>query len=267
MKQFPSVLFKLKMAAAHILGLPAFFLCFVLIFHPAEIESFFETQVMDSGFNLVMVSCIILLTLLCTRTALHFLKGALKMNLGKYIIWCVAETVIIALFMSLYLLLMHSSGLMYFAVVGKCVPFAFEILVIPYTILGLLAFALEGAPADNAADEESLLRFKDSSQRLKLAIASSAILYIAAEENYVRIYYLDGDKVKTYVLRSSMRSIEPLVTRHGIIRCHRSYYVNPQHVALLRKDKDLGAIADLDAAGADSIPVSKSYYETIAKLL
>ena len=267
MRQFPTILNKLKMQVAHVFGLPLFFLCFVLVFHPSEIEAFLDTPAMDSGFNLVMVCCIILLSLLITRALRYVIRDSLKPTLERYLIWCVAEAVVAGMFVSLYLLLMHTEGMMYLAVLCRCVPFVLEILVIPYTILTLLAFVWDSQGASPEEGEESLIRFRDSTKRLKFAIAASAVLYIAAEENYVRIHYQDSGKIRNYVLRASMRSIEESVTRHGIVRCHRSYFVNPRHVALLRKDRDQGAIADLDVQGAQSIPVSKSYYEALTKLL
>ena len=111
------------------------------------------------------------------------------------------------------------------------------------------------------------MRFVDSTQRVKLMIASSAVLYIKAEENYVHIRYMEGDRLKEYALRASMKSLEELMHKHGLIRCQRSYYINPQHIKVLRRDKEGMITAELNTPQAQPIPVSPRYYEELAKWL
>ena len=63
------------------------------------------------------------------------------------------------------------------------------------------------------------------------------------------------------------RPIEPLMQRAGIVRCQRSYFVNPRHVTVLRKDKEGAIVAELDAAPQRPIPVSPKYYDALNQLL
>ena len=93
------------------------------------------------------------------------------------------------------------------------------------------------------------------------------VLYIAAEENYVVIYYNENDRVREYVLRSSMKAIDELCQENGLVRCHRSYYINPAHVKVLRKDKDGIMYAEIDADDVRHIPVSKTYYGRLSEML
>ena len=88
-----------------------------------------------------------------------------------------------------------------------------------------------------------------------------------AEENYVSIHYMEGEKEKEYSLRQSMRGIEELMSKHGIVRCQRSYFVNPRHVTVLRKDKEGMIQAELDVNGSRPVPVSPKYYEDLNKML
>ena len=78
---------------------------------------------------------------------------------------------------------------------------------------------------------------------------------------------MDGDRVAIYSLRNSMKSLEPLMQKHGMVRCQRSYYINPQHVKVLRKEKEGVIMAELDMQGVSAIPVSPRYYDDLAKLL
>ena len=101
------------------------------------------------------------------------------------------------------------------------------------------------------------MRFYDSSHNLKIVLTPSAILYIAAEQNYVNIYYVENGRVRQYELRSSMKAIDELCQENGLMRCHRSFYINPAHVKVLRKDKDGIMYAELDADDVHHIPVSE----------
>ena len=115
--------------------------------------------------------------------------------------------------------------------------------------------------------EDDLIRFCDSTQRLKLVIAAETILYIQADENYVNIHYIEGGNRKEYALRNSMRSIEELLQKHGIVRCQRSFFVNPKHVKVLRRDKEGVIVAELDFADTNPIPVSPKYYQELNQRL
>ena len=127
-----------------------------------------------------------------------------------------------------------------------------------------LAFAYVGEKEKEVYDD-SLMRFVDNTQKLKLMIASSAVLYVEADENYVHVRYMEGERVKDYPLRASMKSLEELMQKHGLLRCQRSYYINPNHIKVLRRDKEGMISAELDVVNQKSIPVSPKYYETVAK--
>ena len=115
-------------------------------------------------------------------------------------------------------------------------------------------------------EQDRMLRLTDENQKLKLVIASSSVVYIAAEENYVRIHYYEGIRLKDYALRNSMKAVETLVEGKGLVRCHRSYMLNPLHVKALSKGKEGVIEAEMDA-GCPPVPVSKRYYDNLSSLL
>jgi len=61
--------------------------------------------------------------------------------------------------------------------------------------------------------------------------------------------------------------MEELLVRHGILRCHRSYLINPKHIKLLGKNKEGIVVAELDMPEAQAVPVSASYYDEVIKHL
>ena len=111
------------------------------------------------------------------------------------------------------------------------------------------------------------MRFYDERHNLKIVLPAQSILYIQADFNYVNIYYVEGGKLRNYVLRNSMKAIDALCQENGLLRCQRSYYVNPQHVTVLRKEKEGVIYAQLDVDQAQHIPVTKKYYEKLAEML
>ena len=83
----------------------------------------------------------------------------------------------------------------------------------------------------------------------------------------MNIYYVENGRVKDYSLRSSMKAIDELCQDNGLVRCHRSFYINPAHVKVLRKDKDGIMYAELDVDDVRHIPVSKTYYGRLSDML
>jgi DNA-binding LytR/AlgR family response regulator len=64
-----------------------------------------------------------------------------------------------------------------------------------------------------------------------------------------------------------MKKLEESLTSNGLVRCPRSYFVNPGHIRALRRDKDNYIYAEIDNVAHTSIPVSKKYYEEVSEQL
>lgn len=267
--EIPNSFYKISTQIIYALSVPVFFLVFVLLYKPAEIVSFMNAKDLLE-FNLIMLSCIIMLSLVLSRLLLFLLKKSLHLNYTSYICWCLVETVIYCMFCALYLHLMQNRTYSFFTVVARCISSIGGIVIWPYLLLGF-AVALHSLKKEEktepAAAEDGRIRFKDVSQKLKLIVTAESILYIEAKENYVDIVYTDNEVVKHYTLRASMKTLENMLQAQGLQRCHRSYFINPKHVKILRKDPRGYVFADLDNASCPSIPVSKSHYDQLSSLL
>lgn len=236
MNTFPRKLTTLGTELWHIVIIPIFFLVFAALYRPVGLDALLG---MDRGlysFNVTILSAIILGCLAITRFIHYFLRNVLYKNWWTYILWCLMELLVMSLFCALYITLMLNDGSSFFEQVRNSLMWLAVILVFPYTVLTLVFInisLLERSPG--TPDDDSLVRFYDHNHQLKFVVAESALLYVAAEENYVRIYYLDNAQVKDYQLRSSMTAIEPVMTKAGLFRCQRSYYINPSHIKADRK--------------------------------
>lgn len=266
MEKLPAIFEKLKYNIIYILGIPIFSLGFVLLYKPQSVVALLDMGRDMLSFNTTIVMCILLGVMLISRALMLSLYKQLHLNWLKLAGWEVAEIISMSLFSALYISLMYKGDLSYFWVLGWCAFYLFFVTIYPYIIFDL-AIALAGKNQEEVVADDSLMRFIDNTQRLKLMIASSAVLYVEADENYVHICYLEGTRVKDYALRASMKSLEELMTKHGLLRCQRSYYINPLHVKVLRRDKEGVISAELDIANIKPIPVSPKYYDAVAKWL
>jgi DNA-binding LytR/AlgR family response regulator len=170
---------------------------------------------------------------------------------------------------ALYLWLVLHKPMLYFDVLTTSFKYLFLSLSISYAIIALSmrVYEYHNRAADSAYSVVRRLRFYDNQHNLKLVIMPQSLLYIEAEENYVRINYVENERSKEFVLRSSMKSLDETCQEYGMVRCHRSFYINPAHIKVLRKDKDGIMYAELDADDVRTIPVSKTYYKMLSDML
>jgi hypothetical protein len=262
MIKIPASFHSVTATILHIIGIPVFCIGFVLIY-----ESQWMTEFLNAGlgtiFNVLMLSSILIGVMAISRTTMTIVGKGHQFSWWQYSLWSFAEVIIFSCFAALYMALIYGDyG--YFPALAQCLRLSFAILPYLYIIMALL-FALI-YPDEEEASEEDLIRFMDNTGRLKLVIAHDVLLYIEAKENYVSIHYLEGEKLKEYSLRQTMRGIEDLMAKHGIIRCQRSYFVNPRHVTVLRRDKEGFIQAELDNTNKP-VPVSPKYYEQLSKML
>lgn len=249
--------------------LAIFFLGSSLLYNPFDIAGYYSFGSMSFSFHLVMLSCIILVCSLLSRTGLYLILRKHDIQWINYGVYCIIELTVMSSFAALYTVLFKGAGTGYFFVLSKCIKFIFLSLVYPYAFLALVYLVMmkdEELQRKDMASDNTLLRFYDEHKRLKLSIAPSAILYVKSEFNYVQVHYLDGSKVKTYMLRASMKSLEDTGSR-GLTRCHRSYFVNPDHISVLRKDPQGFIVAEMNIPDIEAVPVSKQYYDKLTGLL
>ena len=270
MKPISRTFYKMPSHVMFFTVVPVFYFLFVLTYNPFNISDFLSVAQGRFTLNLIICSLIVLAVTVLSRMLLFLLKRLLDLNWALYILWCVGEVVVSGLFMSIPLGIGWAGVRTYFGTMSLCVLYTAGILVFPLSILTMavqLYVMNESVGRAPRVDERTLLRFYDDQKRLKLVVSSEAVLYIEAEENYVRIVHLDNGRVKEFTLRSSMRALEENLVRHGLLRCHRSFFINASHVELLRKDANGYALAQLDHNGAKPIPVSKRYYDALVELL
>ena len=252
----------------HSILVPLFVLVFVIYYKPNGLYEFLDMSNTSFTFNATMLFCVVLVTLSITRGWLYLLGKYLTLSGRIYLMWCMAETLIISLFCSLYIVLISPDQLSFFEIAGKAFISLLAMTIYPYGFicLGFEIYARDHEDS-NPVDENSLIRFYDENKKLRFVIAPEAVIFIKSEDNYVLIHYLDRNRVKKFALRSSMRALEEDLLRHGLVRCHRSYFINPPFIKMVLRDEAGLIVADMKQEGIESIPISRKYQEEISKIL
>ena len=137
MNKIPAIFSKLSSQLLYLLGIPAFFLCFMLIYQPAH-----ATQLLDMGkdmlsFNTTIIMCILLGVMITSRVLMIVLFHQMRFNWWRYVVWEIAELITMSLFMALYLTLMYKGAYPYFNVVGQSLYALLIICIYPYVIFNL----------------------------------------------------------------------------------------------------------------------------------
>ena len=252
----------------HWLVLPLFTFVFCLYYRPHLVHDFLSMEIASFSFNATMLFCIILLSLGITRWSLFAIGRFNKFSGKTYVLWCIGETLIASMFSALYLVLLSNDNYTFFEIAGVTFLTLLTTVVYPLTIMWLyFERYVRNQESAAPADENSLIRFYDEYKKLRLVIAHEAVMFIKSEDNYVQIHYLDKNKTKKFILRSSMRALEDDLSKKGLVRCHRSYFINPAYIRIVHRDHSGLIVAELNQDGYESIPISRKYQDDITKLL
>lgn len=252
--------------------LPFFFFAFIFIYQPFYFKEWFDVGGKSWTFHLLMLTLIMAGVLALTRLVFSSLYKYIPFKWWHYVVWCFGEVLVCSLFFALYasLFYLKSGGMPYFTALSYCFKFTVMTMVYPYLTAILLRVIINKDSDIESAKrepEESKVKFYDEHKRLKLTIDPSAIIYVSADANYIKIHYVDSERVRVYQLRNSMKSFEADAKKHGLVRCHRSYYVNPKHIKVLSRGKDGIIYTEFTRDGMERIPVSKQYYDQLADML
>lgn len=119
---------------------------------------------------------------------------------------------------------------------------------------------------ENKSIEEKLVHFQSDYVKDNLSIKVSLLLLIRAANNYIEVFWKEGYKVKSQMIRTSLLKAEELLREHKFIfKCHRSYMVNINYI-----DKIEGNVQGykLFFENLDfSIPVSKNFVYKLKELI
>ena len=252
----------------HLLAIPIFTLLFITFYKPLGTHRLLEMEHATPEFNATIIFFITLVSTLITRGLLYLIGRYKEIPRSTYALWCFAEMTITALFQALYITLMLKGPVSYFEIAGTFILLMTTTAIYPYSIIWL-AYELYAKhnEEEKVPDDSSLIRFYDEYKKLRLVIAPEAVIFIKSEDNYVQIHYQDQGRTKKFILRSSMKALEETLTKRGLVRCHRSYFINPAYIKIIHRDNTGIIVAELKQENTATIPISRKYQDAITRLL
>ncbi len=216
--------------------------------------------------------------LIFSRILLYKTKYMFEMRIWQYALWCVAEVVVIC---GIYLWMTVAIGelpedMTEWRMFLKSLLYGTISLIVPYIISALyLALAekekiirlmnysnvVSDEPAPGAGEQKITLF--DIGGTLRFSVRRQNLYYIESDDNYIRVWYDDGHgELKQYMVRCRLKTVEETFADSTLIRCHRKYVVNAEHVRLLRKDGE-SFVLELDSGQIPPIPVTRTYEKAV----
>jgi hypothetical protein len=157
-----------------------------------------------------------------------------KWSIGKEILW---DVWILFTILASYFILNNTLGVLKFGfdLVVKLVLVA----VIPITLVIVLnhnkmlrshlkvADELSKKLKEHKLLQDKVIYFNSDYQKDSLAVKVSLLLFIHSANNYIEVFWKEGEGIKNQMIRCSLLYAENLLKEYKfMVKCHRSYLVN-----------------------------------------
>ena len=270
-KLIPSYYITSKNTVIQIVFTTVFAYVFINLYQPFGSDEWYDvTWWMFSLASGILVVAGMLIVIV-SRLFMFWLKRRHPISILYYALMIAGEIIFMAV---LYALLER-------LVVSNVRPFAIQIylavqntaliLLIPY-LISILFFEWQEKKLSleklirQISQKSYFISFKDEKGTLRLTLKTNDLIFLEASDNYVVIHYKAEGKTKSYLIRNTLKQLEKDLAAFSLLRCHRSYMVNINHVKVMKRDKGIVQLF-MDDTGQHSIPVSKTYDDNVSKML
>jgi hypothetical protein len=250
----------------------AFALVFINFYNPFGVERWNTV----TKWGMLLYSSLVILTgvlvVVASRISMFYYCKKNILVYWQYFTWVLGEVFFMALFYAIFQKFSLKDTRDFDGILKVSVQNTALVLLLPYSALWLffswrekkqqLDLLTQGFQPSNTDSAKNMIPFHDEKGVLRFSVKNENLLYLEAADNYVNVYYLNKEKVNSFLLRNSLKNMEEVFKGSEIIRCHRSYMVNFDKIKVIRKDKD-GLKLEFDLSQILDIPVSKSYAENV----
>lgn len=248
----------------------------VLVLPFTEISWFRLGNSIFFGFT-VLFALVSLLFLSLSRLTMHLTRNLFPMSYGQYVLWCLGEIVVVALLYAIFTVnIAAPEDRGFWLILSRALGVVTLCLGIPYLMAAMFfiiddqmrtirLMRMQDVVSDEATEGVQPDRFTlfDNNGALKLSVSSANLYYVESDDNYIKVWYLDNHgELKTYMLRCRMKTVEESFAGSSLMRCHRKFIVNMDHVKVLEKTPS-GFELTLDNESIAPIPVTKTYAPNI----
>ena len=212
---------------------------FLFLFQPFDISALATRQkyYLMSGLAVVTFLCLSF-NLLIIPSLFSKKFSSAEWTIKKEIFW---DLWILFTILGGYFLLNNSLGVIKFSfnliiklLLTAVVPISILIIVNHNKMLRShlkLADELSKKLKDNKSILDKIVYFNSEYQKDSLAIKINLLLFIRSANNYIEVFWKEGEAIKNQMVRCSMLNAEELLKEHKFIfKCHRSFLVNISHI-------------------------------------
>ncbi|MDY6801626.1 MAG: LytTR family DNA-binding domain-containing protein [Bacteroidota bacterium] len=247
---------------------------FLYLFQPLDVS------LMDDKEKLYVVSGLAAITFLSLSLNLLILPSLFPgifikrvWNIKKEILWNLWILTTISVGYYLYYKLLGIFTIDFKMVLGIIV-----IAIIPITGLIIvnrnrmlrsnlrLAECINKKLEENKSIDNKLVHFQSEYAKDNLSIKVNLLVLIRAANNYIEVFWVEGEKIKNKMIRTSLKNAEELLEDYSFIfKCHRSFMVNTQYI-----DKIEGNVQGYKIYFDNidfSVPVSKKFAYKLKQLI
>ena len=278
-KPIPAFIYSKANQIFMILFVPLFALVFIGTYRPFDFDRIGE--ILDPHINISDETLMLLTALIMavcgmaigavSRLIMGYYTKRNRLTYLGYIIWILSEIVAMATLFTLFSL---------FTDIAKPLPELFRnsfintvlIVFIPYT-LSYILFVLRDKihqlralrkqiEANETVLQKAYIQILDEKDEIRLSIKRENLVLIESADNYVCVYYINGDKTKKTMVRNTLARVAEHLKGTSVVRCHRSYMINLEHAKVMHRDKE-GVFIELGIEGVPDVPISRTYSENV----
>ena len=139
MNEIREIFRKFSPQLLYIIIVPAFFLCFMLIYTPFGLEDYLVSPKHGFAFHITILTCIFLGCEMITRTIMYTVRR--KLNTNLYVALCFMDILVAAFFTALYVWLNKRMTVPYFNIVANSFVSLALTSAYPYIVIYLALVA------------------------------------------------------------------------------------------------------------------------------
>lgn len=283
LKPIPQFIYSKANQIFMILFVPIFALIFINIYRPFDFDrigDILNAHINISNETIILLSALIMaLSGMAIGAISRLIMGLYtkrhQLTYLGYIVWILGEIGVMATLFTLFTL---------FTDIDKSLPELLRnsyvntalIVLIPYT-LSYIVFVLrdkmrelkalrQQIEKDETVLQKAYIQILDEKGEMRLSIRRENLVLIESADNYVCVYYINGDKTKKSMVRNTLSRVTEHLKGTSIVRCHRSYMINLEHAKVLHRDKE-GVFIELGIEGVPDVPISRTYADNVKEWL
>ena len=279
LKAIPKFIYSKANQIGMVLFVPCFALVFINLYRPLDFDRIDDSFL--RVFDISREARVQLITLMMvlggmviaavSRTFMGLYTRRRTMTYIGYITWIFGELLTMATAFTLATLLPDTTKTIDELFKNSFVK-TFLIVFIPYALCYIYFIWQENLrelrtlrsqiERDETVLQKAYIQILDEKDEMRLSVRREQLVMIESADNYVCVYYLNGDKAKKVLVRNTLSRVAEHLNGTRIVRCHRSYMINLDHAKILHRDKE-GVFIELGIEGMPDVPISKTYAKNV----